>query len=58
MEEEKAKRILDILENITFEEWEFIEKIVNTNFSRQFNKSSFNIDEKTLNSIKDKFIYQ
>lgn len=57
MEEEKAKRILNVLQNITFEEWEFIQRIVNTNFSRQFNKSSFHIDEKTLNSIKDKFIY-
>lgn len=51
------EEIIIKLNGLTYSEWTFIKEIVESNFNRQLQKSSFEADEKTLKSINNKFIY-
>lgn len=50
-------KIIEQIEGITYKEWCFLKDIVEINFKRQLNKSSFKADEKTLKSLQDNWIY-
>lgn len=53
----EIEKIIKQMNGITYKEWCFLKDIVESNFKRQLNKSSFKADEKTLKSLQDNWIY-